>query len=199
VLRTPEANDRNAVGRSLGLNVDHLIDIAMLRGGVAVVYQNDWISPVLTMIDKADVTESPFEYTQQTWIKPLREARTDVICMLMQPWIDRPQISADELRVSLKTLELSRENRKIINILAGIYIGNGGKMIWAETSISLLQELIRDIVELSDGEFSEIVTGGTPDTLKRFIDNITSGLSADDIEEICYVLTKAGENDGHKY
>jgi hypothetical protein len=199
VLRTPEANDRNAVGRSMGLNDDQVNEIAKLPGGVAVVYQNDWISPVLTMIDKADVSESPFEYTQQTWIKPLREARTDIICMLMQPWIDRPQISAGELSVSLKTLELSRENRKIINILAGIYIGNGGKMIWAETSISLLQELIRDIVELSDREFSKIVTEGTPDTLKRFINDKTSGLSADDVEEICYVLTKAGENDGHKY
>lgn len=54
VLRTPEANDRDAVGRSIGLTEDQVNEIAKLPSGVAVVYQNDWINPVLTMINKAD-------------------------------------------------------------------------------------------------------------------------------------------------
>lgn len=54
VLRTPEAGDREAVGRSMGLTDDQVNEIAKLPSGVAVVYQNNWISPVLTMIDKAN-------------------------------------------------------------------------------------------------------------------------------------------------
>lgn len=40
------------MGRSIGLSDDQANEIAKLPGGVAVVYQNNWISPVLTMIDK---------------------------------------------------------------------------------------------------------------------------------------------------
>lgn len=56
VLRTPEANDREAVGRSIGLTEDQVNEIAKLPSGVAVVYQNNWINPVLTMINKANIT-----------------------------------------------------------------------------------------------------------------------------------------------
>ncbi|MCF0106786.1 MAG: ATP-binding protein, partial [Holdemanella sp.] len=57
VLRTPEANDRDAVGGSIGLTEDQTNEIAKLPSGVAAVYQNDWVSPVLTLINKADVVE----------------------------------------------------------------------------------------------------------------------------------------------
>lgn len=50
VLRTPEANDREAVGRSMGLSNAQVNEIAKLPSGVAVVYQNNWISPVLTLV-----------------------------------------------------------------------------------------------------------------------------------------------------
>ena len=60
VLRTPEANDREAVGRSMGLSTAQVNEIAKLPSGVAVVYQNNWISPVLTLVDKANITEKPF-------------------------------------------------------------------------------------------------------------------------------------------
>lgn len=57
ILRTPEANDREAVGRSMGLTTEQVNEIAKLPSGVAAVYQNDWIEPVLTLVDKASVTE----------------------------------------------------------------------------------------------------------------------------------------------
>src|SRR5699024_3099557 len=60
VLRTPEANDREAVGRSMGLSTAQVNEIAKLPSGVAAVYQNDWVNPVLTMIDKAEITEQPY-------------------------------------------------------------------------------------------------------------------------------------------
>ena len=93
VLRIPEANDREAVGRSIGLTEDQVNEIAKLPSGVAVVYQNDWINPVLTMINKANITESAYEYNSTLEIKPLKIARTELVTVLMQPWFQAERIS----------------------------------------------------------------------------------------------------------
>lgn len=70
ILRTPEANDREAVGRSMGLTEEQVNEIAKLPSGVAVVYQNDWVKPVLTMIDKANVREGHYLYQGKKAVMP---------------------------------------------------------------------------------------------------------------------------------
>lgn len=99
VLRIPEANDREAVGRSIGLTEDQVNEIAKLPSGVAVVYQNDWINPVLTMINKANITESAYEYNSTLEIKPLKIARTELVTVLMQPWFQAERISRKILKM----------------------------------------------------------------------------------------------------
>lgn len=102
VLRTPEANDREAVGRSMGLSTSQVNEIAKLPSGVAVVYQNNWISPVLTLVDKAKVKEVAYQYENPVVIKTTREARTELLCMLLQPWLNREQYRGKALRNDLK-------------------------------------------------------------------------------------------------
>ena len=92
VLRTPEANDRDVVGKSIGLSEDQVNEIAKLPDGVAVVYQDDWLSPVLTMISKADVKEIPFEIKEKKTIITKKEARTNILRMIMDPWIGNDKI-----------------------------------------------------------------------------------------------------------
>jgi hypothetical protein len=97
VLRTPEANDREAVGRSMGLTPDQVNEIAKLPSGVAVVYQNNWVSPVLTMIDKANVTEKEYVAKQKTVIRTLKSARANIIKMILQLIIECFKIINDSL------------------------------------------------------------------------------------------------------
>ncbi|WP_434432703.1 ATP-binding protein [Lactiplantibacillus paraplantarum] len=54
IMRLPDFQDRNLVGRSAALNEKQLDEIALLPKGVAVVYQNNWLEPVLCAIDKAN-------------------------------------------------------------------------------------------------------------------------------------------------
>jgi hypothetical protein len=53
----------------MGLTEEQVNEIAKLPSGVAVVYQNDWVKPVLTMIDKADVTEGKYIYNSNFAVK----------------------------------------------------------------------------------------------------------------------------------
>lgn len=53
IMRLPEANDREAVGRAIGLNEQQILELSRLDKGVAAIYQNDWLEAVLSKIDKS--------------------------------------------------------------------------------------------------------------------------------------------------
>ena len=52
IMRLPDEQDRRLAGKSAGLKDNQLDEIAKLPKGVAVVYQNDWLEPVLCKIVK---------------------------------------------------------------------------------------------------------------------------------------------------
>ena len=71
VMRLPELEDRTAAGASMGLSEDQLAEIAKLPMGCAVVYQNDWLEPVLTKVNRA---EALYERTSAKVNDPARHA-----------------------------------------------------------------------------------------------------------------------------
>lgn len=54
IMRLPDQSDRELVGRAANLNEDQIAELSKLQRGVAAVYQNEWIEPVLCHIDKYD-------------------------------------------------------------------------------------------------------------------------------------------------
>lgn len=51
ILRLPDEGDRMLVGKAAGLNDDQIQELSRLDVGVAAVFQNHWIEPVLCKID----------------------------------------------------------------------------------------------------------------------------------------------------
>ena len=51
IMRLPDQGDRELVGKAAGLNDDQIKELAKLPMGVAAVYQNEWLAPVLCKID----------------------------------------------------------------------------------------------------------------------------------------------------
>lgn len=195
VLRTPEVNDREAIGRSMGLSDDQVNEIAKLPKGVAVVYQNDWVSPVLTLVDKAEVEETPYVNEQPVAIKSLRTARTEIINCILQPWLKKEKMKNRELRDALAALDLSRSDRKSVNGIIDDYLFLGGEMIWRVSDIPNVQRLCKSVLGISEVEFSSIISNGVPNDLISLVQSKTKGLNTKDINEICNVLTKVVKED----
>lgn len=193
VLRTPEANDREAVGRSIGLSTEQVNEIAKLPSGVAVVYQNNWISPVLTLVDKANIKEETYKYENPAFIKTVREARTELLCMLLQPWVNREQYRGKILRNDLKALDIPKKMKDCISECIEQYLFFQGNMIWKAEEIAYLQILVKAVLAISDAEFKNIVLNGKADELRITIKQKTIGLSYQEIEEVCCVLTMETE------
>ena len=186
VLRTPEANDRDAVGRSIGLTADQVNEIAKLPSGVAVVYQNDWVAPVLTMIDKAAVKEQPYVADRKTTIRTVSSARILILRMLMQPWIGEEKIDEKSLKDSLKVLDVSRGVKKRISVLIDDYTLCNGLLVWKTEQLPKLQKLVQAVLGLEDKDFIGLET---PEDLQELVKSRLKKCSPKEIKDICFVLT----------
>lgn len=65
IHRLPDLSDRELAGRAANLNDQQIVELARLPKGVAAIYQNDWVEPVLCKIAKAEEGER-FTYNRPT-------------------------------------------------------------------------------------------------------------------------------------
>ena len=112
ILRLPDEGDRLLVGKAAGLNDDQIVELSRLDTGVAAVYQNHWLEPVLCKIFYFDKPKG-FSYTPPACIpNPL----TEEICKTLlqdvpdgalleregvdriKTWIDRREIGQEVKR-----------------------------------------------------------------------------------------------------
>lgn len=61
IMRLPDKSDRELVGKAANLDDDQIKELAKLPCGVAAVYQNEWVQPVLCKVDKHNSDDSPYE------------------------------------------------------------------------------------------------------------------------------------------
>ena len=102
ILRLPDYEDRELVGRAAGLNDEQIIELAKLDNGVAAIMQSDWLEPVLCQVDKYKY-ESEKEYDWLEEYEQLRETNDS-----------RKQISVEkELLNCIMNNELYRKNDRV--------------------------------------------------------------------------------------
>lgn len=63
IHRLPDLSDRELAGHAANLNDQQIVELARLPKGVAAIYQNDWVEPVLCKIAKAEDGEH-FTYSR---------------------------------------------------------------------------------------------------------------------------------------
>lgn len=192
ILRTPEAGDRQAVGRSMGLTDEQVNEIAKLPSGVAVVYQNDWVKPVLTMINKANVREGQYIYEGRTAILTEKTARTNLTRMLMHQWFGGGALPKETLTASLRVLTLSRKDRKLLETIIEQYEILEGQIEWQERQLPNVGKLLRDILGITDKTIQKI---GSPDELVKLVREKLKDPTEEQIKAVCFVITAVKEGD----
>ena len=63
IMRLPDRTDRELVGRAASLNEDQITELAKLPCGVAAVYQNEWVQPVLCKVRRYSGPQIRYTYT----------------------------------------------------------------------------------------------------------------------------------------
>ncbi|MEE0878984.1 MAG: ATP-binding protein [Treponemataceae bacterium] len=65
IMRLPDLGDRELVGKAANLNDNQIEELAKLPKGVAAIYQNEWVQPVLCKVDHYnDGKTNPYTKTE---------------------------------------------------------------------------------------------------------------------------------------
>lgn len=65
IMRLPDQGDRELVGKAAGLNEDQITELSKLPCGVAAVYQNEWIEPVLCKVEYDRGESALYQYSRE--------------------------------------------------------------------------------------------------------------------------------------
>lgn len=84
IMRLPDEQDRRLAGKAAGLKDNQLDEITKLPKGVAVIYQNDWLEPVLCKIEKFKGEERPYKKTSTIFFASSDEQKKTLIQSLLR-------------------------------------------------------------------------------------------------------------------
>lgn len=117
ILRLPDANDREIVGRAVALNDNQIKELAKLPRGIAAVYQNNWVEAVLCHYDKY-VNKRPYEKKVI-----IRQTPYDIFCKNVFCDNGFQSINKEEVDSVLLWVESSKYTRNTKRIMRMAVLG----------------------------------------------------------------------------
>lgn len=182
IMRLPDESDRRLAGKAAGLKDEQLDEIAKLPKGVAVVYQNDWIDPILCKIRKYKGKESQFEY-KPTIVddKSTDKLKKKLLELLLKTRV-KNSIDADieGIKSLLPKTDLSSRTKLSIKKLVTEYEERGELRVWKEEKFNVLSEIVGNVMNSSlwtrammdnSSEFSTL-TDRLMDEIKRQVPGV---------------------------
>ena len=107
IMRLPDFSDRELVGKSANLNDDQIIELAKLPKGVAAVYQNEWIQPVLCKVEKVEHDKIDYQYDGNSYFDTLRPSINLKLSALLTGNNSFDEITKEELKFDILNSSLS--------------------------------------------------------------------------------------------
>ena len=164
ILRLPDESDRELVGRAAGLNDDQIVELTKLERGVAAVYQDGWLEPVLCKVDKFEGDGKHYEYHPP---KDNADPKMDTFFHLMlhgtSDGYELTEEDVEKLKVWINRQDINEDGKTILlNVLAG-------KGFDAENVRMVLFSLLhgKSLVALRKG-------GATPESVRVTVDQRVS-------------------------
>ncbi|MEG0897472.1 MAG: DUF87 domain-containing protein [Ruthenibacterium sp.] len=91
ILRLPDLADRELVGRAGSLNDEQILELPRLKTFVAVVYQNDWLEPVLCNIETNFKASTPYQ-NKTLQIDRSEKTKEKLLCFMLIPLYSRNKL-----------------------------------------------------------------------------------------------------------
>lgn len=91
IMSLPDFSDRELVGKAVGLSDDQIVEITRLPKGKGVVYQNNWVAPVLCAVkafDKEDSKEEEININSKKVDDSAAEIKPAIVTAVLHNKID---------------------------------------------------------------------------------------------------------------
>ena len=159
VMRLPDEDDRKVSGKAAGMNDKQIDEIAKLPTGVAVVYQNDWVSPVLCKIDRMENSRVIFNEQKDSILELNSENDIkNIIEFLLAGQIENTQKAFDVIQIekSVRAFYMPSKVRMALLDTIEEYKKNNHISLWNSVSIYDLSSLLTDLLGIRK-EFEKCV------------------------------------------
>lgn len=196
IMRLPDESDRRLSGKAAALNDEQIEEIAKLPRGVAVVYQNDWIEPVLCKIKKYDGSEEMYSYHQNFEISlDEKKYKTELFKLLLKGrTIEQLEPDLDLIKEQLQKASLSTKNKIGLLHFVDEYSRTDKLRIWDDEKFDCLSELVVELLTGNGSVENLILTSRTFDDITRGmlneINRQTENLSDELKLSICQCMMK---------
>ena len=155
IMRLPDSTDRELVGKASNLDEEQINELAKLETGVASIYQNDWVLPIL---GKIDFFENPkplqYHYDLKEELKKEREMKKQLIEILLSDRVNIPTLfEPDDITIFSNWLKgyerFSKRQKEIVSSAV-----NREKVEFSDVK-DIISEIIDDSVFLSKSAKTE--------------------------------------------
>lgn len=159
VMRLPDEDDRKVSGKAAGMNDKQIDEIAKLPTGVAVVYQNDWVSPVLCKIDQMEGSRVIFNEQKDSILELNSENDIkNIIEFLLAGQTENTQKAFDVIQIEKSVRAFNMPSKVRMALLDTIeeYKKNNNISLWNSVSIYDLSSLLTELLDIRK-EFEKCV------------------------------------------
>lgn len=184
IMRLPDEGDRELVGKSANLNDDQIMEVAKLPCGVAAVYQNEWVQPVLCKIDKAIVPEKRYKYIPGDEDYPTREDGNlpeTLLSFLMEKELLHKNGKADLKRLKHQIVRSKLSSTVKKDFVS--YISND-----TDTAIADLRILLYDFLSAQDAIIASRHCNDITEWVRNVVDNLNPSLKGYSKQQIDLVM-----------
>lgn len=131
--------------------MEQLDEIAKLPKGVAVVYQNDWLEPVLCQIAKFEGKEELYQYEPEEigqeaehdkWFKQ------ELLKLLVKGRVhEQIDVDIDRLQAEVFQTRLAAKLKRSARDLLNVYQASGKLELWDDTQFAGLSAIVVDLMD----------------------------------------------------
>lgn len=174
ILRLPEKTDRELVGYAANLNDDQIQELAKLKQGVAAIYQNDWVEPILVKINRCDISEVPYHFNSYEKACDTDDILSHLINLLILGRVDENlKIDINKIEKGINLLGLSTRNIEFIEEIVAEYKETRKLEIWNDSNFIRLSSKIVDILNVQNRIENCVLNAHDNKELTEMLKNIT--------------------------
>lgn len=191
ILRLPDKSDRELVGYAAGLDEEQIKELSKLKRGVAAIYQNDWVEPVLVQVNKCSVSEKVYDFTGEVIKNDPENIRSQLIKFLIQGRVnERLDFSINQIEKGFSTLGLSSLNYEFVEEQILEFKENKELIIWKEENFRKLSRRITDILGVRARIENSVVTAIDNNELTDMLVRIVKQLFDNPSEQFIIALSQ---------
>ena len=194
IMRLPDETDRRLAGKSAALKDEQLDEIAKLPRGVAVVYQNDWLEPVLCKIRRYSGKETPYIYDSADDVLTTSDEdrfESELLKLLLRGRVvEQIDVDIEQIDANLHFADISTKNKIIVYRFLSEYRKTGKLTLWEDSKFDVLSNIVGELLNIRNKVNKYVLDANDFDELSNKLDIAIQERLSEPSHEICLAVSQ---------